>query len=442
MADANPLRIFDLEVADLKRIEFVHITPKDSVVEIAGKNGSGKTSTLDAILWALTGKDAISGEPVRAGADKATITMDLGDIIVKRTIRPDRSGTITVSNKDGMQAKSPQQLLDKLVGDLSLDPLAFMRKTPAEQLDMLRGFAPDTDFKALDRGEEAAVQVRRDVNRDLKNIEAIVAAHPAGDAEIPEGVDVSALTEQLQAAQHHNELVRREAEDRDNYARAAADRAEKVKTLQDRHKRLMDDAARVLNEAAALEEERVKYDTEAKKPRTLTGIDTAQFTDQLKTAQEVNDARTRALAVAEQRKAERAKLDAAKASAANAEAAVRAIREQRETALRAINLPIDGLSITPEGITLNGHPLNQASDAEQLRVGIALAMKANPRLRVVRIRDGSLMDDDSMTLLRDMADAEGFQVWIERVGAGGVNAIQIEAGRVKGAAVEEAKAAE
>jgi len=436
------MHIFELEVSDLKRIEVVHITPKDSIVEIAGKNGNGKTSVLDSILWALDGKDAITSEPVRAGAEKATITLDLGEIIVKRTIRPDRSGTLTVSNKDGMTAKSPQQLLDKLVGDLSLDPLAFMRKTPAEQLEMLRGFAPDVDFKALDRAEEAAVTARRDANRDLKQAEAVVASHPPGDAVIPEGVDVSALTEHLQDAQRHNELVRREAADRDNHARAAADRAEKVKTLQERHQRLMDEAARVLTEAAAMEEERIKYDGEANKPLTLQPIDESQFTGQLKEAQAKNDERARAVASAERVKAERDALARHKAAAEKADKMVAEIRTKRSEALRAINLPIEGLSIAPDGITLNGHPLTQASDAEQLRVGIALAMKANPRLRVVRIRDGSLLDDDSMVMLRETAEREGFQVWIERVGAGGANAVVIEAGRVKGAAVEDAKAAE
>lgn len=441
MADAKPLRIFELEVSDLKRIEFVHITPKDSIVEIAGRNGSGKTSTLDSILWALSGKDAITAEPVRAGAEKATITLDLGEIIVKRTIKPDRSGTISISNKEGMTAKSPQQLLDKLVGDLSLDPLALMRKSPAEQLDMLRGFAPDTDFKALDRSEEAAVTARRDANRDLKQAEAVVASHPMDDAAIPEGVDVSALTEQLQEAQRHNELVRRTENDRAGFGRTADDCRDRAATLMERHARLLEEAARLSAEANALREQEDKARAKALEPIEIKPIDESQFTSQLKEAQAKNDERARALALAERMKAERDELAKHKAAADKADKAVAEIRAKRSDALRAINLPIDGLLITPEGITLNGHPLDQASDAEQLRVGIALAMKANPRLRVVRIRDGSLLDDDSMAMLRDMADREGFQVWIERVGAGGANAIVIEAGRVKGA-VEEAKAAE
>lgn len=38
-----------------------------------------------------------------------------------------------------------------------------------------------------------------------------------------------------------------------------------------------------------------------------------------------------------------------------------------------------------------------------------------PELRVLLIRDGSLMDDDSMAVVAAMAEQRGFQVFIEKV---------------------------
>ena len=90
------------------------------------------------------------------------------------------------------------------------------------------------------------------------------------------------------------------------------------------------------------------------------------------------------------------------------------------------------------GVTYNGVPFSQASSAEQIRVSVAMAMAMNPKLRVLRIKDGSLLDDDAMDMLKKLAVKEDFQVWVERVGNGSEDAIVIEAGEVKGAAKRKA----
>jgi hypothetical protein len=57
-------------------------------------------------------------------------------------------------------------------------------------------------------------------------------------------------------------------------------------------------------------------------------------------------------------------------------------------------MPIDGLSLESGRVMFNGIPLDQGSSAEQLRVSTAIAMSSNPELRVIRIKDGSLLDPD------------------------------------------------
>ena len=60
-----------------------------------------------------------------------------------------------------------------------------------------------------------------------------------------------------------------------------------------------------------------------------------------------------------------------------------------------------GLALGNGEVLLNGLPLSQASGAEQLRLSMAIAMAGNPKLRVLRIKEGSLLDDDNLALLRD-----------------------------------------
>ena len=51
---------------------------------------------------------------------------------------------------------------------------------------------------------------------------------------------------------------------------------------------------------------------------------------------------------------------------------------------------------------------------------------------MIRVRDGSLLDEDSMQILAEMATEADYQVWVERVSTSGQGGIYIEDGRVKG----------
>ena len=99
-------------------------------------------------------------------------------------------------------------------------------------------------------------------------------------------------------------------------------------------------------------------------------------------------------------------------------------------ALASATFPVEGLGFDETGVTFNGVPFSQASSAEQIRVSLAMAMALNPKLRVIRILDGSLLDEDSMRMVADAAKDGGYQVWIERVSDSSESAIVIEDGEV------------
>ncbi len=107
------------------------------------------------------------------------------------------------------------------------------------------------------------------------------------------------------------------------------------------------------------------------------------------------------------------------------------IDAQKAEMLASAEYPIDGIGIDDDGIlTYNGIPFTQASAAEQLRVSAAMALALNPKLRVLLIRDGSLLDKDAMEELHNFATENDAQVWIERVGNGDEVTVLIEDGEV------------
>ncbi len=63
-------------------------------------------------------------------------------------------------------------------------------------------------------------------------------------------------------------------------------------------------------------------------------------------------------------------------------------------------------------------------------------MAANPKLRVLRIKDGSLLDEGNLALIGAMAEAGDYQVWIERVEESGTVGVVMHEGTVANASEE------
>src|SRR5579864_5989965 len=137
------MRILRLEAENIKKLRVVSVTPEGDVVQITGPNGSGKTSILDAIFYALDGTSGIPSKVVRNGTDHARVSVDLGEqkteLIVTREFAKDGATRLTVENTEGLRFKSPQSMLDALLGSLTFDPLEFTRMQPKQQLETLRG---------------------------------------------------------------------------------------------------------------------------------------------------------------------------------------------------------------------------------------------------------------------------------------------------------------
>ena len=109
---------------------------------------------------------------------------------------------------------------------------------------------------------------------------------------------------------------------------------------------------------------------------------------------------------------------------------IEAIDEEKAAKLAATKFPIPGLSFTDDCVLFNGLPFLQASGADQLRVSVAIAAALNPKLRVMLVRDGSLLDPQSLALLGQLAAEHDLQVWVERVGRDESCSVVIEDGHL------------
>ncbi len=411
------MRIIKLTAENVKKLSVVEIAPDSNLVEITGKNGSGKTSVLDSIWWAIAGAGNHQDRPIRKGAEKATIKLDMGDLVVTRTFAEGKGGVTTqlkVETDDGARYGSPQSVLDAMTGALSMDPLAFTRMKPADQLHALESLAEDYDFSASRRARQGLYQERRDVNRDVKNLEARIAAHVI--VEEPDGAeDPGAVQKELTRAREHNarqdEFLRELELNTERVAGLKNDIAAIKASLEDKETALQ----------ALIESRKGMPEPEEYLP--ISDIE-ARLSDAMR-AEGLRTAAAESIRIGAEMAAEMKNLTEKSSDLSNR---MDSLAKADKEAASAIDLGIDGLSLSPDGITLDGIPLDQASDAQQLRLAVAIAMRSDAKLRVIRIRDGSLLDDDSMNVLREMAAEKEFQVWIERVDSSGKIGVVMEDG--------------
>ena len=430
------MKIVSLRAENVKRLVAVEITPTGNVVEITGKNGNGKTSVLDSIWWAMAGVKNIQGKPIRKGESKALIELDLGELRVKRTFTSKDGGdyttSLTVTNAEGLKFSKPQEVLDKLIDSLAFDPLEFARAKPADQLAMLRKFVPGVDFELIELQNKTDYDRRTILNRAIRDHEGAMAAVQVPEVDNEEEVDVTAIESQLLEAVTANGNIearkanRERAHDQIKALRAqCSDKIEEANRLRFQADELVRQAGLKSDEADELQS---KLDAAGPLPER---VDTTKLRAEMDAARAHNQALSRRADRIAERNRYKKLIDEAQAAADKHTKDREERIAARDKAIAEAAIPVPGITFGEGEVLMNGIPFGQASDAEQLRASIAIAMAGNPKLRVIRVRDGSLLDSASMAILAEMASANDMQVWVEQVTDGENVGIVIEDGHVK-----------
>ena len=410
------MKIIELKVSNFLRIEAAEIRPDGNLVVIAGPNEAGKSSVGVKAIWAaLGGKDATPEKPIRDGAKRGSITLTIGRgddaprLVVERVFTA--GGTrIAVSElrPDGASAtfRSPQKMLDALIESLAFDPHRFSQLTPGGQAELLSQIT-GLDVSDLDAEYERMYAERRDANRDIK----MMGECPGPNGERPEPVDVDTLlhemTEAREALNRNLDSVRRLESAKaslDEVRRKATDIEHEIQRLTVELKRVRETAIPEAVKRAEQLAERVE--SEGKPEARITELE-----QQLRDAQARNES-VRAYDAVAARFAERKQRHAVADGLSQRLDAIKAKRAER---IAAVDMPLDGLAIEDGVVTLDGQPLSQASTARQIEVGARIAAAQNPRLRVMRIEQGSMLDSKMLQTVGELAESLNMQVWVERV---------------------------
>ena len=421
----DSVRIVSLTSTNVQRLRVVQVRPDPAggLVIVGGNNEQGKTSLLLSIICALGGERMVPPDPIRTGEDKASVVVELGGedgkprFRITRTITPKASYLrLELVQPDGMvlEARSPQKVIEAMKGDLTFDPLAFNRMKPPAQRALLLGLLGlDETLDDMDVQRKALMETRRDTKRDLAQVTAAIKEMPP----LPIDTPAEAITaDDITGALREIEAQRQTWDD----AEGALDKAQDA--LYKAEDNLKEATVTHAAAEAQCRKDEAALDALGFRP------DTAELEAQIANVSTVNADVDRKRRMVELVASEQALL----AVIAGHQAALDDLGEEQDTLLHDAEMPVPGLGVSPDGVMYEDLPLQQAAQSVQLHVSAAIGMAKNPRLRVMLIQDGSLLDNAHLAALAKLAGDKEYQIWVERVGTGDAGAVIIEDGSVVG----------
>lgn len=391
------------------------------VTTVSGPNGAGKSSVLDALCAALG--DAPAKQPVRQGADEARIVVTLSDgTEIRRRITDDGKTSLAVVHPKLGAVGKGRAFVDGLIGDgLALDPEAFARLPEREQAAKLRQLV-GVDTTELDNRIKAIRDERTHlgrVSKDAAGYAAGLPSHPDAPAEPVSIADLSARMAAVDAAHGERAKLEREADGADFEAERLLRQSQGATHTADQIERQIADLQRQLAEAR---EYVGRYAREASQHRNRAADirakaaavqvpDRADLQRQLAEVETVN-----AKAQANRLKAEaEAKADKLRQEYAALSARIDAAEAAKAQLVAGAKWPVEGLGMVDSIVTYRGNPLADCSAAEKLRVSTGIALGLQGELRLVAIRDASLLDRSSLQMVRDLCAAANAQLLLEIV---------------------------
>lgn len=161
-------RLKSVSIKNIKGIESLTLEA-GAVTVIAGENGAGKSSVLDAIDTVFSG----GHDPglIRHGADKAEVVLTLDDGVTIRKRITTKDSTLEVRTEDGGIVKAPANYVKRLADSFAFDPIGLLDAKPKERAAWLLKHGGIT-FTAAEVNEAVGVPVARQAI-DLEKLDSI-----------------------------------------------------------------------------------------------------------------------------------------------------------------------------------------------------------------------------------------------------------------------------
>ena len=410
------VKINSLEIENVKRVKAVRLLPSASgLTIIGGDNGEGKTSVLDAIVWALGGNKYRPSQACREGSmtpPKLKITLSNGLIVERKG----KNSSLKITDPTG--TKVGQSLLNSFVNELAINLPKFMNSSNKEKAEiLLQIIGVGSQLAQLELKENELYQERLLTGRIMEQKEKYADEQEAYN-DVPDApVDASDLIKQ------QSQILARNGENQ-----RKRQRAEQIKQQSELE---MGQIAQLENQLSVLKEKHVQTMNDLiianSDALDLQDQSTEELENNLRNIEEVN---RKVRANLDKDKAhEDAKVYRTQYNALSTK--IDDVRKQKTDLLDSANLPLPGLSVDDGELIYNNQKWDNMSGSEQLRVSAAIVRKLKPDCGFILLDKLEQMDMTTLTEFGAWLEQEGLQAIATRVSTGGECAIVIEDGYVK-----------
>ncbi|WP_173386548.1 AAA family ATPase [Ruminococcus flavefaciens] len=436
-------------------------------VELTGANGVGKTSVIDALRYALTNKsdrDIIVRQGEKEG--EILIETDTG-LSIDRKKRTEQADYKSVK-ENGKEVMAPENFLRQLFTPLQLDPVAFtLMDVKSKNRAILDLIEYDWDLNFINdkfgeipswiNYEQNILEVlsdmqsengqwfkeRQNVNRDIRNkqafIEDIAKDIPADyQAEKWEAYDLGAAYKKLEQIKEHNSRIERAKLFRSSYdsklRKLEADKMIEIsaeeKAISTERETLLSDIERMkaqikasedklaglsgkLEDKKALAESRfneakTKLDADMSVADEYTDkqpIDFAELQKEVENAEEMK----RHLNEYSRMKGMQSELEELKAQSDEYTRKIELARTLPGEILETAKIPIEGFTVQNGIPLINGLPVANLSEGEQLSLCVDVAISKPNGLQVILIDGTEKLSSENREKLYSKCHEKGIQ---------------------------------
>lgn len=436
-------------------------------VELTGANGVGKTSVIDALRYALTNKsdrDIIVRQGEKEG--EILIETDTG-LSIDRKKRTEQADYKSVK-ENGKEVMAPENFLRQLFTPLQLDPVAFtLMDAKSKNRAILDLIEYDWDLNFINdkfgeipswiNYEQNILEVlsdmqsengqwfkeRQNVNRDIRNkqafIEDIAKDIPADyQAEKWKAYDLGAAYKKLEQIKEHNSRIERAKLFRSSYdsklRKLEADKMIEIsaeeKAISTERETLLSDIERMkaqikasedklaglsgkLEDKKALAESRfneakTKLDADMSVADEYTDkqpIDFAELQKEVENAEEMK----RHLNEYSRMKGMQSELEELKAQSDEYTRKIELARTLPGEILETAKIPIEGFTVQNGIPLINGLPVANLSEGEQLSLCVDVAISKPNGLQVILIDGTEKLSSENREKLYSKCHEKGIQ---------------------------------
>ncbi len=436
-------------------------------IEVTGSNGVGKTSIIDSIKYALT-NDSSRDYVIKNGESEGEIFIETDTgLTIDRKKRVNQADYKNI-RQDGKPVQSPEAFVRELFTPLQIDPVRFTQMSRQEQnriiLDLIE-FDWDLNWIKEKFGEipqgvdyqqnilqvlndiqsEKGVyfQTRQDINREIRNktafISDIAKDIPQGfQAEKWEAYDLSEAYTKITKAQEYNSRIERAKLFKDSYdnkvrgyqaemeiavsnlkSAIAAEREQltseierkkaEIKAAEDKLNSLSDKIADKTKIFESEYREKVaKLDSDIKVADEYTGkqlVNISAMQAEVKTAEEMK----KHLNEYKRMKSMQDELETLEEHSKALTSKIELARELPGEILKTATIPVKGLTVK-DGIPLiNGLPVSNLSEGEQLQLCVDVALSKPNSLQIILIDGAEKLSEKNRLALYEKCKEKGLQ---------------------------------